>query len=80
MFLVERDADMLVALKSGLFPFVSQSVITVRHPLCTPTVAQRLDRSDEDRKGDGLAEWLHVWTHLVTEQLSSIQGNVWVVR
>ncbi|CAB1098959.1 unnamed protein product [Ectocarpus sp. CCAP 1310/34] len=33
--LVERDTDMLVASKQGLFPFVSTSLLTVRHPICT---------------------------------------------
>lgn len=78
--LVERDTDMLLASKQELFPSVSRSVLTVRHPFCTPAVATFLDGADEDRKGQGLAEWLSVWRHVLTEQLPKIQGDVWVVR
>lgn len=70
--LVERDPDFLVASKQGLFPFVSTSVLTVRHPLCSQAPAG----------GDhvGLREWREVWEQVLVKQVPYAKGDVWVVR
>lgn len=68
--LVERDTDFLLASKQGLFPFVSTSVLTVRHPLCSP------DGGD----GAGLREWREVWEQVLVKQVPYAKGDVWVVR
>lgn len=80
IFIVEQDTDMLLASKQALFPSVSRSILTVRHPFCTPMVAELMDGWDEDARGAGLAEWVHVWTRVLSEQLPKLEGDVWVVR
>eukprot|EP00752_Nemacystus_decipiens_P008848 g7896.t1 len=72
--LVETDPDFLVASKQGLFPFVSTSVLTVRHPLCS--------RKPRGRGGDqaGLREWREVWEQVLVKQVPHAKGPVWVVR
>ncbi|CAM9622138.1 unnamed protein product, partial [Ectocarpus sp. 13 AM-2016] len=84
--LVERDTDMLVASKQGLFPFVSTSLLTVRHPICTTV----LGTGDADGKCDGgvgcgaaagLREWREVWRQVLIEQVpGTVNGTIWVVR
>lgn len=77
LILVERDPDMMLRSKQGLFPHVSTSVVSVRHPLCTPGLA----KSDSDLDvAEGLAEWRHVWSQLLMEQVPQAEGDVWVVR
>ncbi|CAM9477808.1 unnamed protein product, partial [Ectocarpus sp. 8 AP-2014] len=84
--LAERDTDMLVASKQGLFPFVSTSLLTVRHPICTTT----LGTGDADGKCDagvgcgaaaGLREWREVWWQVLIEQVPrTVNETIWVVR
>ncbi|CBN78982.1 hypothetical protein Esi_0158_0032 [Ectocarpus siliculosus] len=78
--LVERDTDMLVASKQGLFPFVSTSLLTVRHPICTTA----LETGDADGKcgtAAGLREWREVWRQVLIEQVPrTVNGTIWVVR
>ena len=75
--LVERDADMLLEAKQELFPAVSTSILTVRHPICTPAVSRLT--SDMDMKA-GLQEWYEVWKQVLVTQMPEVQGGVWVVR
>lgn len=72
MVLVERDPDFLVASKQGLFPFVSTSILTVRHPLCSPVVGG----GDEA----GLREWRKVWEQVLVKQVLHARGDIWVIR
>jgi len=79
--LVERDPDFLLVAKQGLFPFVSTSVLTVRHPLCAAYVAA------DGRNGGGagataafLREWRVVWEQVLIGQAPLAKGDVWVVR
>ena len=75
--LVERDEDMLLQAKQELFPAVSTSVLTVRHPMCTPAVARLT--SDMDLAA-GLREWYEVWKQVLVDQVPDVKGGVWVVR
>lgn len=69
--LVERDPDFLLAAKQRLFPFVSTSVLTVRHPLCSA-----IGGRDEA----GLREWREVWEQVLVKQVPHVKGDVWVIR
>lgn len=75
--LVERDADMMLQAKQELFPAVSTSVLTVRHPVCTPAVTRVT--SDLDLVA-GLQEWYEVWEQVLVHQVPGVEGGVWVVR
>lgn len=75
--LVERDADMFLATKQALFPSVSTSILTVRHPMCTPAVARLTSDTDVTA---GLREWYQVWKQVLVKQVPEVAGDVWVVR
>lgn len=77
MVLVERDADMLLKAKQGLFPFVATSILTVRHPICMQSIVRTKQAGEMSA---GLKEWRSVWTQVLTEQLPRVRGGVWVVR
>eukprot|EP00904_Undaria_pinnatifida_P006960 jgi/Undpi1/3394/HiC_scaffold_15.g06767.m1 len=76
LVLVERDADMFLATKQALFPSVSTSILTVRHPMCTPAVARLTSDTDVTA---GLREWYQVWKQVLVKQVPEVAGDVWVV-
>lgn len=81
---------MFVKAKQELFPSVSTSILTIRHPFCTPVVAKSMDkyttsgvpegRNSSEKAGAGILEWFGVWREFLTEQLPNTPGDVWVVR
>lgn len=77
--LVERDPDFLLVAKQGLFPFVSTSVVTVRHPLCAAVVADG-GRHSAETLAAFLREWRVVWDQVLIGQVPLTKGDVWAVR
>lgn len=82
LVLVERDPDMLLNSKQGLFPFVSTSVLAVRRPLCTSATAGSggRGRAGGSAAAADLREWREVWQQVLVKQVPHARGGVWVVR
>ncbi|CAM9129242.1 unnamed protein product, partial [Discosporangium mesarthrocarpum] len=83
-FLVEQDPDFFLWAKQSLFPFVSVSILGVRHPLCTPFPSELgTDQSATAPVAvlmQAIETWVRTWSNVLVGQLPFTEGDVWVVR